>query len=71
MVRAGPTLGDQLVAYAAGERQIGDAVAVEVTELTPAQAELGAAEPVRRRFHARPRLHCCRDVFTSVHCLAD
>ncbi len=57
VVRAGAAFGDQLIAHAPRERKVGDPVAVKVAELAPAQAELDASEPVRRGFHARPRLH--------------
>lgn len=53
-MRPGATLGDQLVAYATRERQVGDAVAVKMTELPSADAELDPAESVRRGLHAGP-----------------
>ena len=71
VVRAGAALGDQLVADPARERKVGDPVAMEMPELAPANAELDAAESVRRSFHARPRLHDGCDVLTCVHTHAD
>jgi hypothetical protein len=36
------------------KRQVGPALAVEVTDLAPAEPELDAAEPMGVRRHARP-----------------
>ena len=47
----------QLVAHGAGEREVGEAVAVEVAELAAADAELDAAEAVRVDLHVRPGAH--------------
>jgi hypothetical protein len=66
-MRASATFGDQLVSDAPRERQVGDAVAVEMPELAPAEPELDPAESVRRGFHAGPRLHCRRYLFTCFH----
>jgi hypothetical protein len=48
VVRPGAAVGDQLIAHAAGERQVGDTVAVEMAELAPSDPELDAAKSVRR-----------------------
>ena len=64
-MRPGATVGDQLVADAAREREVGDAVPVEVAELAPPNPEFEAAEAVRRGLHSGPRLHGGCDVFSS------
>jgi len=66
-MRTSATLGDQFVAHAPREWKIGDAVAVEMAELTAPEPELDAPEPVRRRLHAWPRLHEGGYLFTCVH----
>jgi len=64
-MRPGPSRGDQLVAHAAREGKIGDAITVQVTKLPPTQAELDPPEPMGRLLHAGPRAHrrcdlgCC------------
>ena len=63
----GTPVGDQLVPNATRERKVGDPVAVEVAQLAPADPELDAAEPVRSRLNARPRLHGLCDLFSSCH----
>jgi hypothetical protein len=47
VVRGRSTGGDQLVADAARERQVGEMLAVEMAELAAAEPELDAAEAVR------------------------
>jgi len=64
---ASAALGDQLVADAPREWEVGDAVAVEMAELAAPEPELDAAESVRRGLHARPRLHDRGYLFTCVH----
>ena len=73
MVRPGAALGDQLVTHAAGKRQVGDAVAVEMAELAPAQTELDTPETVRRGLHSRPRPNGRGDVLSGgmAHDCAD
>ena len=66
-MRSRATFGHQLVADAPREGKVGDAVAVEMTELAAAEPELDAAESVRRGLHARPRLHDRGYLFTCVH----
>lgn len=56
MVGTGAALGDQLVANAAGERQVGNPVAVQMAEFAPPDMELDAAKAVRSGLHPRPRL---------------
>lgn len=58
-------LGDQLIAHATRERQIGDPVAVQVTELAAADAELDAAEAVRCGLDAGPRADGGRDLLSG------
>jgi hypothetical protein len=61
----GRALGDQLVAHATREGQIGDPVAVKVAELAAAEAELDAAEAVGRGLHAGPRADGGRDLLSG------
>src|SRR5262249_43272185 len=61
VVRRGAAGRDQLVADPPRERQVGQAVAVQVAELLAAVAELDAAEAVRRRRPARPGRHLAPD----------
>jgi hypothetical protein len=48
---------DQPVADAARERQVGDPVAMQMAELTPAEKELDAAKPMPASLHTGPRTH--------------
>lgn len=53
-MRSCPAVRDQLVAHAARKRQIGDPVAVQMTQLAPPEPELDAAEAVRGSLDTRP-----------------
>jgi len=54
VVGLGAARGDELVAGAARERQVGEPVAVQVAELALAEAELDPAEVVRLGGDALP-----------------
>jgi hypothetical protein len=60
------TGGDEFVAYATREREVGDAVAVEVSELASSEAKLDAAEAVRRGLNSWPGGDCGGDLVGSV-----
>lgn len=47
-------LRDQTIPHFDRKRQIGEAAAVQMSQLAPSDAELDAAEPVRGNTHARP-----------------
>lgn len=51
----------QLVADPRGEREVGQPVAVQVTDLAVVDGELHAAEPVRVRLNAWPARYLCDD----------
>ena len=53
-MRRGASRRDQLLAYRDGKRQVRETIAVHVPELAPADAELDAAEAMRRDRHAFP-----------------
>src|SRR5437899_2535562 len=59
--------GDQLVAERPREREIGEAVAVEVAELAAAEPELDPAETVRLDAHAVPRRDLGPDALCGRH----
>jgi hypothetical protein len=67
VVRAGASRSDELVADAAGEREVGEAVAVQVTELAAAEPELGAPEAVRLCRYPWPGKHLAADFLGDTH----
>jgi len=60
-MRLRASAGDERFADADGEGQIGEPIAVNVAQLAPADAELHAAETMRRDGNARPRAHFATD----------
>jgi len=64
-MRAGPALGDQLVAHATGEWQVGDSVAVQVAELAAAEPELDPAEAMGGGLDTGPRTYGVGDLFSG------
>jgi hypothetical protein len=65
VVRAGATGGDELVANAAREGEVGQAVAVQVTELSTAEQELDTSEAMGPCRDARPGQHLPTDLRQS------
>jgi hypothetical protein len=61
VVRAGPTVCDELVANPAREGKVSDPVAVDVPELAPTETKLDPSEPVPLERHALPRSDHCSD----------
>src|SRR6185503_842721 len=64
-VRLGAAGRNELAANRYGERQVGKAVAVEVAELPPSDAELDSAVAMRRHADAGPRRDFPLDPFTD------
>lgn len=58
--------GDQLVTHLTREREVGERVTVEVTELTLTEPELDPAEAMRRRLDSRPPGHRCGNAFPDA-----
>jgi hypothetical protein len=57
----------ELVANAAGEREISEPVAVQVAELPLPEQELDASEAMRSRRDAVPAQHLVRDSLVNRH----
>jgi hypothetical protein len=53
--------GYDFVAHALGKRDVNEAVSMDVADFAPAEAELDAAETVRRQFNASPLVEGCAD----------
>jgi hypothetical protein len=62
------SLRDELLADADGKREIGQVIAVEMTDLPPAEPKLEAAETMRRRFDAGPTEHFLSNLVGNGHC---
>ncbi len=61
MVRSGTAFLHQFVSEFRREREIGEMISVEMSELDLAEPELDAAEAVRVGRHAAPARHCLPD----------
>src|SRR5262245_62948771 len=60
-MRLGLAFGDELLTNQQRKRQVGQFVAVNMTELAVAEAEFRSTKPVPAGRHSRPRRHLAND----------
>ena len=66
MVRVGSTGGHQFIPNLLGEGDVDQPVAVNVTQLSPAQAILGPPKTVRVGRNPLPTQHCFGDLLDII-----